>query len=123
MAIKKKVTKTPAVRVETRKLPQHDTCTTSSCYKMKGLLILILFLINTLLIGFVAVRQGNIAAEQFGWRQNYKIVQQIFKTDMFKQQQAQQLQETLNVFKAGVQPQAAQQQGAPMLMPEDIVME
>ena len=66
MAVKKTVTKTPVVRVETRKLPKQDACSTSSCYKLTGLLVLILLLLNTLLISFVLLRQGKLEADKVG---------------------------------------------------------
>jgi hypothetical protein len=72
MAIKKvtkkvvKATKAPVVRVETRKLPKDDTCSISACHTFKGLLLLVLFLVNTLLIVFVLVRQNKIEADKVG---------------------------------------------------------
>lgn len=118
MAIKKKVTKTPAVRVETRKLSKQDTCGVGSCHKFTGLVVLILLLLNTLLIAFVLVRQGKIEADRVGWAENYKMVKQIYKTDMFKQQQTQQIQDALNMYEGGVQAQTT-----PTVMPEEIVVE
>lgn len=121
MAIKKKVIKTPAVRVETRKLSQHDTCGISFCHKFTGLLILILFLINMLLIVFVLVRQEKTTNDLFGWKEQYKIIKQIQKTDMFQKEEAQkieQLKSTLNIYTSGIQPQEN-----PQVMPEELIME
>jgi len=114
MVVKKKTFKTPAVRVETRKLSNQDACSTSSCSKMKAILVLILLLLNTVLIVFVLVRQTSIEAERVGGKANLKMVKEIYKTDMFKQQQTQQIQEALQMYQWAMQ----DMQQMPMMMPE-----
>ena len=46
------------------------------------------------------------------------MVKEIYKTDMFKQQQTQQIQEALNMYEGGVQAQTT-----PTIMPEETVVE
>jgi hypothetical protein len=46
------------------------------------------------------------------------MVQQIYKTDMFKQQQTQQIQDALNMYEGGIQAQTA-----PTIMPEDTIVQ
>lgn len=118
MAIKKKVVKTPAVRVETRKVWKQDACTTHSCYKITALVILILLLLNTVLVSLVLVRQEKLEADRVGGRQNYQMIKKIYKTDMFKSQQSQQILEALNMYEGGVQPQID-----PVMMSEESLVE
>lgn len=106
MVFTKKVTKAPAVRVETRKLPAKDTCDcvgSRPCCSYKHLLVPVLLVINTLLLIWVLVNQVNIEAGKVGGRDNYKMVQEIYKSDSFKQQQAQQIQQALQLYQGNGQ--------------------
>ena len=120
MVVTKKVTKTPAVVVETRKISSQNSCGTCSCWDIKHLLVVVLILINTLLVAFVVYNQTKIQADQVGGMSNYKMVKQIYKTDMFKQQQTQQIQQALQMYEGGA---AAANQEVPTVLPEAPVTE
>jgi len=89
--------------------------------RFHGLLVFVLLLVNLLLVAFVLVRQGQIEAEKVGGMQNYKMVKQIYRTDMFKEQQTQQIQQALNVYQAGVDNSASQEM--PIIMNEEAMVE
>ncbi len=117
MVFTKKATKTPAVVVETRKISSQNSCGTCFCGDIKHLLAFVLILLNTLLIAFVLFNQTKIQANQVGGMDNYKMVRQIYKTDMFKQQQTQQIQQALQMYQGGAE--AAQPtQETPVVLPE-----
>ena len=101
MVFTKKVTKTPAVMVETKKLSAKDTCGMGCCGKMGHLLVPVLLLLNILLVVWVLSNQMNVEADRVGGRDNYKMVQQIYKSDAFKAQQKQQIQQALQMYKQG----------------------
>ena len=80
MVFTKKVTKAPAVMVETKKLSEKDTCGMGHCGKMKHCLVLAFLVINTLLLIWVLCNQTNIEAAKVGGRDNYEMVQKIYKS-------------------------------------------
>lgn len=99
MVFTKKTTKTPAVMVETKKLSAKDTCDMGSCCgKMKHFLVPVLLVINLLLVVWVLFNQMNLEADRVGGRDNYKMVQQIYKSDAFKAQQKQQIEQALQMY-------------------------
>ena len=114
MVLTKKTTKTPAVRVETRKLPANDMCecTTPCRCSFKHLLVPVLLVLNTLLLVRVLYNQVSLEVEKVGGRDNYKMVQEIYKSDTFKQQQAQQIQQALQLYQGN-----GQQAGQPVAQP------
>lgn len=105
MAIAKKVikapAKTPAVMVETKKLSAKDTCGIGRCSKIWHLIVFVLLVINTLMLVWVLCNQTKIPADQVGGRANYKMVQQIYKSDAFKAQQTQQIEQALQMYQQG----------------------
>lgn len=101
MVFAKKVTKSPAVMVETKKLSAKDTCGIDCCGKIKHLLIWILFVVNTLLLVWVLINQLTVEANKVGGRDNYRMVQQIYKSDAFKVQQKQQIEQALQMYQGG----------------------
>lgn len=101
MVFTKKVTKAPAVMVETKKLSAKDTCGMDCCAKMKHLLVLILLVVNTLLLVWVLSNQMGIESQKVGGKANYKMVQQIYKSDSFKSQQKQQIEWALQMYQGG----------------------
>jgi hypothetical protein len=103
MAFTKKVTKTPAVMVETKRLSAKDTCGIDYCGKIKHLLVLILVVLNTIMIGRILCNQMKLEADRVGGKDNYKMVQQIYKSDAFKAAQQQQIQQALQMYQGGVQ--------------------
>lgn len=120
MVVKKKTIKSPSVIVETRKISTKDSCSASSCCgDIKHLILFILIVINTLMIAFVLFNQTKIQADQVGGKENYKMVKQIYKTDMFKEQQTTQIQQALQMYQAG----AAATQPTPTIIPEETVVE
>lgn len=107
MVFTKKVTKAPAVTVETKKLSAKDTCGMGFCHKMKHFLVTILLIINTLLLIWIVYNQMNVEAQKVGGKANYQIVQQIYKSDAFKAQQKQQIEQALQMYQDGWTQQAA----------------
>ena len=103
MAFTKKVTKAPAVVVETKKLSTKDACGMSCCTKITHLVAFILIVVNTLMIGWILCNQMKLEADRVGGRQNYKMVQQIYKSDAFKTAQEQQIQQALQMYQGGAQ--------------------
>lgn len=114
MVLTKKTTKTPAVRVETRKLPANDMCECAAPCRcsFKHLLVPVLLVLNTLLLVRVLYNQVSLEVEKVGGRDNYKMVQEIYKSDTFKQQQAQQIQQALQLYQGN-----GQQTGQPVAQP------
>jgi hypothetical protein len=110
MVFTKKVAKAPAVMVETKKLSAKDTCCTGApiLRKIKHLLMFILIVLNTVLLICVFLQQTKIEADRVGGEMNYKMVQQIYKSPTFKSQQAQQIQQALQLYQQGGTQQAAQ---------------
>ena len=101
MVFAKKVTKSPAVMVETKKLSAKDTCGMGCCGKIKHLLVAILFIVNTLLLVRILCNQIGMEANKVGGRANYRMVQQIYKSDAFKAQQKQQIEQALQMYQGG----------------------
>jgi hypothetical protein len=103
MVFTKKATKAPAVMVETKKLSAKDNCGMGMgfCGKMSHLLVPVLLLINLLLIVWVLSNQMNLESARVGGRDNYKMVQQIYKSDAFKAQQKQQIEQALQMYNQG----------------------
>ena len=77
------------------------------CGKMKHLLILILLIVNTILLICVVSHQMRVEADKVGGGENYKMVQQIYKTDAFKAQQKQQIEQALQMYQGGSTTQQA----------------
>lgn len=101
MVFTKKTTKSPAVMVETKKLSAKDTCGMGCCGKMGHLLVPVLLIINVLLVVWVLCNQVKLEADRVGGRDNYKMVQQIYKSPAFKAQQKQQIEQALQMYKQG----------------------
>lgn len=101
MVFAKKVTKTPSVMVETKKLSGKDSCGMGGCAKVKHCLILLLLVINTLLLVRVLCNQVNVEANRVGGRWNYNMVQQIYKSPAFKAQQKTQIEQALQMYQQG----------------------
>lgn len=112
MVFAKKVTKAPAVMVETKKLSGKDSCCMDMwrCAKMKHCFMAILLIINTILLVCVVSHQMRVEADKVGGSDNYKMVQQIYKSDSFKAQQKQQIEQALQMYQGGW---AAQQAAVP----------
>lgn len=108
MAFTKKVTKSPAVVVETKKISSKDVCGMSCCSNFKHLLLWIIVILNTLMVVCILVNQFKIEADRVGGRSNYKMVQEIYKSDTFKTTQKQQIEKALQMYQGGIQQQAQQ---------------
>lgn len=63
----------------------------------------ILVILNTIMIGWILCNQTKIESERVGGRANYKMVQQIYKSDAFKTQQAQQIEQALQMYQGNGQ--------------------
>lgn len=100
MAFTKKVTKNPAVMVETKKLSAKDTCGMGCC-KMGHFFVPVLLVLNLLLLVWVLCNQTALEAAKVGGRDNYNMVQQIYKSDAFKAQQKQQIEQALQMYEQG----------------------
>lgn len=101
--------KTPVV-VETKKI--SDSCCASdfcwsacSCSKVSHIVMMVLLLVNTafLVLSFSMIR--NNESIKVGWRENYKMAKEIYKTEWFKAYQKQQIQQALQMFKWGANTQ------------------
>ncbi len=105
MAITKKViktpVKTPSVMVETKKLSAKDTCGIGCCSNIKHVVVFALVVLNTLMLAWILCNQTRLEADKVGGRANYKMVQQIYKSDMFKAQQTQQIEQALQMYQQG----------------------
>ena len=104
MVFAKKITKAPAVTVETKKLSAKDSCgmgMCGMCHKIKHLLVLLLIIINTILLICVSRNQVRLEADRVGGTANYKMVQQIYRSDAFKAQQKQQIEQALQQYQQG----------------------
>ena len=114
MVFTKKATKAPAVMVETKKMSAKDTCGMGMwcCGKIKHLLIPIFLIVNTILLICVLCNQTRLESDRVGGRNNYKMVQQIYKSDAFKAQQKQQIEQALQMYQGGGTQQAGTQQAA-----------
>lgn len=85
--------------VETKKLSAKDTCGMESCCeKMWHLLVPVLLILNVLLVAWVLYNQMNLEADKVGGRANYNMVQEIYKSDAFKAQQKQQIEQALQMY-------------------------
>lgn len=102
MVFTKKTTKSPSVMVETKKLSGKDACGMGCCKNMKHCFVFILILLNTLMLVWVLINQNTIEAAKVGGRANYKMVQQIYKSETFKAQQSQQIEQALQMYQGGV---------------------
>jgi hypothetical protein len=98
-----KKNKSPSVMVETKKLSGKDTCGMGCCGKFKHLLVFILIILNTLMIVWIVCNQTKIESDRVGGRANYKMVQQIYKSEAFKAQQKQQIEQALQMYQGGAQ--------------------
>ena len=107
MVFTKKAAKAPAVMVETKKFSAKDTCGMDCCGKMRHLLVFILVIINTLMIGWILCNQFKLEADRVGGKANYKMVQQIYKSETFKTQQKQQIQQALQQYQGEANQQIA----------------
>ena len=92
--------KTPVI-VETKKM--SDSCCSSdlgacNCTKVSHIVMMVLLLVNTvfLVLSFSMIR--NNESLKVGWRENYKMARDIYKTDWFKAYQKQQIQQALQMF-------------------------
>lgn len=123
MVFKKKVTKAPAVRVETRKISTQDSCSSSCncCATFKGVILFGLLVLNTLLMVFLLVQNSTIESERVWWKENYKMVKQIYKTDAFKTSQKQQIEQALQMYQWGLNSGIEQQM--PMIQAEESIVE
>lgn len=93
---------TPVV-VETKKITDSccsvDCGSTCSCSRVSHIIMMVLLLVNTvfLVLSFSMIR--NNESLKVGWRENYKIAKDIYKTEWFKAYQKQQIEQALQMFK------------------------
>ena len=91
------------VVVETKKIA--DSCCSAdcgsacNCSKVSHIIMMVLLLVNTvfLVLSFSMIR--NNESVKVGWRENYKMAKEIYKTEWFKAYQKQQIQQALQMFK------------------------
>lgn len=98
---KKTITKVPSVTVETKKMSNSDCCTPSKGKCCEKLVVVALLVINTILLVCLMAQQKGIESMRVGGNENYKMLQEVFKSEGFKNQQAQQIQQALQMYKAG----------------------
>lgn len=122
MAIKKTIAKaTPTVTVETKKITSESEVCCGGKMPCSGKHIIkigfmVLTVLNTILLIALLANQDKAEALKVGGDDNYRMLKQIFTTEGYKQQQAAQIQQALEMFanpQAAAQQQAAQQQVQP----------
>lgn len=127
MAVKKPVTKVPAkvvatkptITVETKKISSGSCCSTwvSCCPSLKHLFMTILLIANTVLLAIILVNQTRMEALRAGGSENYSLLKQVFKTEGYKMQQKQQLEQALQIL---AQPQQTPSADNIQVTPEDL---
>jgi len=97
MPFKKKI---PSIMVETKKF-EKECCS----YKHSKVCIIgiILVVLDLVLLLAILIWQQKIEADRVGWRANYRMVKQIYRSDSFKAQQSQQIEQALQMYKWGTQ--------------------
>lgn len=113
MPFAKKTTKSPAVMVETKKLSAKDTCGMECCGKIKHLWMAVLVILNTIMIICILRNQSRFEYEKVGGRANYNMVRQIYRSDAFKAQQKQQIEQALQMYQGGATTQQSATATAP----------
>ncbi len=94
-----KVVSKPTVTVETKKISSGETCCSTPCCRISKHCILIgLLVINLVLTVFVLVNQTKVEVLRSGGQENYKLIKQIYKTEWYKLQQKQQLEQALQML-------------------------
>ena len=112
MAIKQIIKATPSVTVETKKVSaEMESCCAKPCAgkHMVKIAFMVLTVLNTVLLISLLANQDKAEALKVGGEENYKMLKQIFTTDGYKKQQAQQIEQALQMF---ANPEAAKQQAA-----------
>ena len=94
MPFKKKV---PSVMLETKKLSQE--CCGPCKHKNMAIIGIILIVLNFVLLLAILIWQYKIEADRVGWRKNYRVVRQIYKSDSFRNQQSQQITQAYQMYK------------------------
>jgi len=106
----KTVAKKPIVTVQTKKMSEGECCMSDKkisggdccapkkhcCGKMFMMLLLIA---NVVLTWLVLTQQRNVESMRVGGTENYKMLQQVFKSEGFKAQQQQQIQQAMQMYK------------------------
>lgn len=99
--------KKPTVIVQTKKMPSWDCCaTTSTCWTVAHccgkLFVLILLLANLVLTAMVLFQQRNVESMRVGGMANYSMLRQVFQSEWFQEQQKQQIQQAMQMYKIPV---------------------
>lgn len=95
---KKIVAKKPTITVETKKMTENECCCGPRHHHVGKWFMILLLVINILLTVCVLGQQKRIESMRVGGHENYKMLQQVFKSDGFKVQQAQQIQQALQMY-------------------------
>ena len=102
---KKRTIKKPTVTVETKKLSKNDCYTRGRwhrrCYVFVRVLMMLLLVANTVLLVFLLCQQNKIESMRVGWQENYKMLNEVFRSDAFKAQQKQQIQQAMQMYQIG----------------------
>ena len=93
MPFKKKI---PSIMVETKKFEKECCSYKHGNCRIIGIILVVL---NFVLLLAILIWQYKIEADRVGWRANYKMVKQIYKSDAFEKQQNQQIQQALQMYK------------------------
>lgn len=98
----KKVVKKPTVHVETKKM-SNDSCYGFGWGKCYHRIIMILLVVNIVLTTVLFGMYAKLESARAGWWKNYHQVQRIYKTDAYKQQQTQSIEQALQMYQAPAQ--------------------
>ena len=100
MPFKKKFTsvKKPTVTVQTKKMSDGECCMPKKHHCCGKMFLILLLLLNVVLTGLVLCQQRNIESNRVGGTDNYKMLQQVFKSEGFKAQQQQQIQQAMQMY-------------------------
>ena len=71
-------------------MPKHHCC--------GKMFVLLLLIANVVLTGSVLCQQRNIESMRVGGNANYEMLQKVFKSEGFKAQQLQQIQQAMQMY-------------------------
>jgi hypothetical protein len=90
--------KKPTVTVQTKKMSEGECCMPKKHHCCGKIFLMLLLLLNVVLTGLVLCQQRNVESNRVGGMENYKMLQQVFKSEGFKAQQKQQIQQAMQMY-------------------------
>ncbi|MBU0626287.1 hypothetical protein KKH82_02420 [Patescibacteria group bacterium] len=97
--VKKAITRKPTVTVETKKMTKNEICMPHRrCFIVFKFFMVAVILFNTVLLVFLLCQQTKIEAMRVGGYDNYKMLNRVFESDAFRDQQKQQIQQAMQMY-------------------------